>query len=131
MPVRFLSKEWLQEAKRRVDSSTEFAQAASGMTTSVLNIVTGAPGADPLYVYYAFKDGKLVEASAGTVDRDAEFKVKSSYETSSQINQGKLSTTQAVFARKIQLEGNLAKALKYVRPLEAFNKVVRDVPTVY
>lgn len=131
MPVPFLSKEWLQEAQRRIAASKEFAEAAKGMTTSVLNVVTGAPGGATLYVYYEFKDGKLTEASVGTKDRDAEFKVKSSYETSSLINQGKLSTMQAVFTRKIALDGNMGKAMKYARPLETFNKVVRELPTVY
>jgi putative sterol carrier protein len=135
VPVRYLSKEWLAEARKRVDADKAFQEAAKSLTTSLLNVVTDAPGGKTIYLHYGFKDGRLVDAAVGPeaaiAKRPAEFKASATYETYALINQGKLGTAQAVFARKIRLEGKLGQALRYVKPLEAFNAVLRTVPTEY
>jgi putative sterol carrier protein len=132
---RYLSKEWLADGRKRVESSTEFPTAAKGLTASLLNVITEAPGAKTVYLYYSFKDGKVADLAVGPdaaiAKKPHEFQATGTYETYALINQGKLSSTQAVFQRKVKLEGNLAKALRYVKPLEVFNGILRTVPTEY
>ena len=135
MAFRYLSKEWLAEGRRRVEASAEFPAAAKGLSASLLNVITDAPNGKTLYLYYSFNDGKIDDIAAGAdasiPKRPHEFTATGTYETYKLINQGKLTSTQAVLQRKVKIEGNLAKALRYVRPLEVFNGILRTVPTEY
>lgn len=135
MAFQYLSREWLEEGRSRVSASPDFAASAKGLTASLINTITEAPGGRTIFLYYQFHEGAIKELTVSEdpaiLERPAEFRVSGNYETYTLINQGKLGSTEAVFKRKIKLEGNLAKALRYIRPLEAFNAIVRTVPTVY
>lgn len=135
MTFRYLSKEWLAEGRKRVEESPEFPRVAKGLTASLLNEIAGGPGGKTMFLYYRFEDGAIAEVAVGADPRIAkkphEFKAMGTYETYSLINQGKLGSVQAILQRKVKLEGNLAKALRYIRPLEVFNGIIRTVPTEY
>jgi putative sterol carrier protein len=133
--VAYLSPKWLEEARKQIEASKEFREAAKGLELSMVNVVTDAPGGKTLYIRYAFADGEIQDLKLGSdpkiTDAGSDFKVTASYETFASLTQGKTSIAQAFLARKLKLEGSLPRAMKFVKPLDVMNRVLRKVPTVY
>ncbi|MBI2077342.1 MAG: SCP2 sterol-binding domain-containing protein [Euryarchaeota archaeon] len=135
MALRFLTKPWIEESRKRLEASKEFLAAAKNVNAAMVNVVTDVPWAATLFLYYRFGEGKIQEILVGDdakiAERPFELKSTGTYETFKAINQGKMGITAAVLGRKVKLEGNLSKALSYVRPINAMNEVLRGIPTEY
>jgi len=88
-----------------------------------------------VYVRYAFANGAIQDLKLGTdpgiAANEADFKVTGTYDTFAALTQGKISIAQAFLARKIKLEGSVTRAMKFVKPLDTMNRILRQVPTVY
>jgi len=132
---RYLSTSWLEEARRRLEASPEFLAAAMAMEASMLNVITEAAGGSTVYLYYRFSKGVVQEVAVGTDEaigkKPAELTSTGTYDTFKAINQGKLGVTAAVLSRKIRLSGNVGRALSLVKPINAMNLVLRNIPTEY
>ena len=135
MALLFLSKPWIDEARTRLESSQAFLAAAKNVNAAMVNVVTDVPSRATVFLYYRFGEGRIQEISVGDdpkiAQRPFELKSTGSYETFMAINQGKMGITAAVLGRKVKLEGNLSKALSYVKPINAMNEVLRSIPTEY
>jgi putative sterol carrier protein len=132
--LRYLSGDWLTEARARLEGSKDFLASVKEIELAMVNVVNEAPGGT-LYIRYVFKAGK-VEAfeygkDAKIAAKPVDFKVTGVYETFASLNQGKMTIAQAFLGRKIQLDGSVTRAMKFVKPFDAMNKVLRQIPTVY
>jgi putative sterol carrier protein len=135
VPVEYLSPEWLAEGRSRIEKSKEFRDAAQSLELSMINVITDAPKRGTIYVRYAIADGAIQDVKLGTDPKiaanEADFKVTGSYETFAALTQGTMSIAQAFLARKIKVEGSIPRAMKFVKPLDTMNRLLRQVPTVY
>lgn len=135
MPARYLSPEWLADARARIENSKEFKDAAKALELSMINVVTDVPERGTVFIRYAFSFGSIQDLQLGTdpaiAANEADFKVTGSYDTFAALTQGKVSIAQAFLSRKIHLEGSITRAMKFVKPLDTMNRILRQVPTVY
>ena len=135
MPAQYLSPQWLAEGRARIEKSKEFKDAARTLELSMINVITDVPKRGTLYVRYAFSFGEIQDLQLGPdpaiAANEADFKVTGTYDTFAALTQGKMSIAQAFLARKIKLEGSVTRAMKFVKPLDTMNRILRQVPTVY
>ncbi len=135
MPAQYLSPEWLAEGRARIEKSKEFKDAAKTLELSMINVITDVPKRGTVFIRYAFSFGSIQDLQLGTdpaiAANEADFKVTGNYDTFAGLTQGKISIVQAFLSRKIHLEGNVTRAMKFVKPLDTMNRILRQVPTVY
>lgn len=133
--VEYLSPEWLAEGRARIEKSREFHDVAKSLELSMINIITDVPRQGTVYVHYAVTAGRIKDLDLGPDpkigDRDADFKVTGTYETFAELTQGKITIAQAFLSRKIKLDGSVTRAMRFVKPLDTLNRILRQVPTVY
>ena len=126
MPVVFLSKEWADAVTAALNSSEEFAAAASSHSARVQQIVTG--GAETRY--YFTVDAGSARIGLGEVE-GAEATITQSYDTAVAISTRELSPQQAFMQGKLKVTGNLMKLLQLQEVLSALGKALSDVEVDY
>lgn len=134
MGRRFLSQEWLDEGRKRLEKSPEFAKAIGKLDATVLTQVEEAPSGT-VYSYHEFAGGKVraMETGPGAAKKGegAAFKIRGSYETFRRLQDGSLTVQGAYLRRLVKLEGDKGAFLRFAPAFMAYNKVMRDVETDY
>ena len=82
--TRYLTQEWLDEARELAKDQPERA----GASATIQYVVTGGPDGDVKY-YWVLENGKLLESSLGEI-ADADFTLTSTYDDSVAIAKGEL-----------------------------------------
>jgi putative sterol carrier protein len=102
---KFLSQEWLDEARKLAENQPE----RPGATARMQYVVTGAPGGDVDY-YWVLEDGKLKEAQLGKLD-DAEVTLTTGFDDAVKIQKGELDANAAFMQGRVKVTGNMAKVM--------------------
>lgn len=136
-PPRYLSKKWIDAARRRVESIPDLAEVVGGVSLSLLMVVTDRPGLDGEAIYIEFDEGDLKHVKAGGRDAfesrydETEFTVWASYDTFAEIHAGRLNEKMAVLSGRIHLKGSMFRALKLLKIVEKLNAILRQEPARY
>lgn len=129
--LRYLSPEWAEEAKKRLDAELT-PDKVKYLSSSMTNIYQNCPGGKDMYFYVEYTDGKLSRLETGEGEPAAgEFKIIADYDTFAKITKGELGAVRALTGRKITLRGNMAKALRLAPLVDRLNKVLATIPTDY
>jgi putative sterol carrier protein len=62
---------------------------------------------------------------------EAEFVIKGDYDTFAQISRAELKSRKALMSGKLELKGNLVKALSLAVVVDRLNEVLATIPTDY
>jgi putative sterol carrier protein len=103
--AKFLTQEWLDEAKKLAESQPE----RPGATARMQYVVTGGPEGDVKY-YWILENGKLLESKLGELP-DAEVTLTESYDDAVKIQKGELDANAAFMQGRIKVTGNMGKLL--------------------
>ena len=132
---RFLSPEWVQEARRLLAGSKAFKSAVQGQTASLLAVVTDNPRGHTSYVYYEFLDGTVAKAEAweggGFHGRHAQFTITASYDVFARLQRGDLSLQAAYFQRLVRISGDMKRAMRFAPAFVRYSEIVRGIPTEF
>lgn len=104
--AKYLSPEWIDEARALADSQPERPGASARMQY----VVTGGPDGDIKY-WWRLEDGKLRESALGSLD-DADFTMTLSYADSVKIQQGELDANAAFMQGRMKVTGNMGKLMQ-------------------
>lgn len=102
---KWLSQEWLDEARKLADSQPERPGASARMQY----VVTGGPEGDIKY-YWVLENGKLLESELGEMP-DPEVTLTQTYEDAMKIQKGELDANAAFMQGRIKVTGNMAKLM--------------------
>jgi putative sterol carrier protein len=102
---KFLSQEWLDEARKMAENQPE----RPGATAKMQYVVTGAPGGDVNY-YWVLEDGQLKEAALGKLET-AEVTLTTGFDDAVKIQKGDLDANAAFMQGKVKVTGNMAKVM--------------------
>lgn len=126
--VRFLSAEWIDEA-RAAAASGAVPAAASGTPGFVLQQrVTGAPGGDVDYWTRVGAGG--VDIGAGE-SSDAAVTIVSDYALASALHRGEISAPRAMMSGQAKVTGDVAGLMRHQKALAALDGALRAIPTEY
>jgi len=103
--VKYLSQEWLDEARRLSAGQPDHP----GATARVQWVVKGAPGGEVKYSW-VLENGHLLESHLGTID-DPDFTLTLSYADSTAVHQGELDLNVAFMQGRMKADGNMGKLM--------------------
>lgn len=135
--AKYLSSEWVDDGRKRVEGHPQFVEQTQGVHASILCVVHEQPDHADEVFYIDFRDGKIIDIYSGPkAEFDARgasamFEVHGDYNTFVQIQEGHLSQTTAIMRGRLRLKGSLIKAMKHMRALETVTRILREVPTEY
>jgi putative sterol carrier protein len=134
--VKYLSKEWAEQAKKKVLEDLDRTKDLKNMNASLLNVVQNVPpDQKTVYFYIRFVDGKLEELLASPdesiKEKNAEFTVTGDYTTFVQISSGQMSSAMALLKNRVKMSGNKMKAFTLTKPIDTFNMCIKKIETEY
>jgi putative sterol carrier protein len=103
---KYLSQEWLDEARELAQSQPERPGASAKMQYAV----TGGPEGDIKY-YWVLENGKLLESKLGELP-DVDFTMTLSYDDSVKVQQGELDPNAAFMQGRMKVTGNMGKLMQ-------------------
>ena len=104
--AKYLSPEWIDEARALAESQPERPGASARMQY----VVTGSDDGDIKY-WWRLEDGKLLESALGSLD-DADFTMTLSYADSVKIQKGELDANAAFMQGRMKVTGNMGKLMQ-------------------
>lgn len=135
--MKYLSREWVEAGRRRVEGHPLFVARTKGIRASILCIVHESPDHVDDVFYIDFDDGQVKELYAGSLAAFEKrglspvFVVEGEYETYVAVQEGRLTQATALMKGRLRLKGSLFKALKHMRALEAVTQILGELPTEY
>mgnify|MGYP000210772103 CR=1 FL=1 len=133
--IKFLTKEWFEEVKRRTNLSSEMEREGKELTAKILYHITDCPstvhgGGPDIYFCYVFKEGKLVDILFEEI-KDADFKTTTTYDYLSKIVKGEVSPLEAFTSGNIEFEGDTVRAMKLLKATNIFANIVSSIETEF
>ena len=134
--VKFLSQEWVEQAKKKVLTELDKAKDLKNMNASLLNVVQNVPPNNTtIYYYIKFVGGNLEELITGSDEsirqKQADFIVTGDYTTFVQISSGHMSSAMALLKNRVKMTGNKMKALTITKPIDTYNGCVNKLQTEF
>jgi putative sterol carrier protein len=133
MSLRYESPEFVEELKKRINSSQEYREKAKGMNWKILIIVKDIPFA----TLSTYADGEMIERKHIRSSEIEEYRKKAdftvevpSYDLSIEMATGKKSMEALFMSRMIKVEGSIFKALQYRGALEVSTKITAELANV-
>ncbi len=128
---RYLSPEWAAEATSRLKQDLS-PEKMKQLTSSMATVYRSCPDGKERAVYYSIIDGVVDKVSVWDETwPDAEFTISGDYEVLAQISRAELRSRKALMSGKLELKGNLVKALSLAVVVDRLNEVVASIPTEY
>ena len=103
---KYLTQEWLDEARKLAESQPE----RPGASVRMQYVVTGAPDGGDIKYYWVLENGKLLESKLGELP-DAEVTLTQTYDDSVKVQKGELDANTAFMQGRVKVTGNMAKLM--------------------
>src|ERR671914_2965627 len=103
---KYLSQEWLDEARKLAEGQPE----RPGASAKMQYVVTGGPEGDIKY-YWVLENGKLLESQIGELS-DVDFTMTLSYDDSVKVQKGELDANAAFMQGRMKVTGNMGKLMQ-------------------
>ena len=131
--AEFLSEEWLNSFEEKLNTDDRYAEIAKNWEGDInLQIAPGNHLAEPVTVYFDLWHGKCREAyfvEDGN-QKDAAFAMNAKYEDYVRILTGDLHPMQAMFTRKLNVQGNMALLMRNVPTVLDFVRCAQEVTDI-
>ncbi|MCK5247940.1 SCP2 sterol-binding domain-containing protein [Candidatus Bipolaricaulota bacterium] len=132
MSYRFPSDEWIKELSRLLNESDSYESSAKDWEGDfVFEIQPDKTFEDTAYLFLGLLHGKSPEAAllASPDERDAAYHVIAPYGTWRKLIDGTLDPIQGMMMRKLKLQGNVMKIMRYPKAAQEILSCCTLVPT--
>jgi hypothetical protein len=134
MAVTYLSQEWLDECRRRFNSSAAMRRAARGsLSITFQHRVTGVPGGPDVDFYSVFREGKSEAMSLGVIEAPEVF-ISADYATWKKIHTAEEGMVPAFLKRDLHVKTRWPRGawlgLKHFG-LFRMSEIIASIPTDY
>jgi len=130
--LRFPSDEWIKQLSRQLNESESYERSAKDWEGDFVFIVEPDEAyGETAYLFLGLYHGKSPEAflQDGPDDRETEFRISAPFSTWRRVIEGKLDPIQGMMMRKLRLNGNLTKIMRYPRAAKEIVSCCALVPT--
>ncbi len=134
MSYMFASEEWVNDFQQHINSSADYAEAAStweGDFYFVVEAGAGMPAESVMYLDLWHGKCRHVEIMTDKAARTPEFVIMAPLPAWKQVIGKKVDPIQALVTRKLKLQGNMLKIMKSVKAAQELVKCATYVPTIY
>jgi len=136
MPRRVFLKlgttEYMQEVVKRTNSDAKYLQLSKDQNeiyTIVLDAEPEKGANEALAICYRIENGKIVEVFPA--EREATFRISAPYGIWVDILAGKLGANKVLMTRKLKVNGDLMKLLKYSDGVLRWVEILKTIPTEF
>lgn len=132
MAFKFPSDEWINELGRQLNASASYEKSAKDWEGDFLFIAEpDATLPKEAYMFLGLLHGKCTGAAmiATKGERKVQFIIRAPAGIWRKVIEGKLDPIQGMMTRKLKLEGNMAKILRYPKAAKEIVSCCAKVPT--
>lgn len=126
--MKVLSDEWVDAVIEAIRNDADYQNKAKGFDATLQFCITDIPGESTEKIFGG-NAPQMTEIWKGERRPGCEYTITAKYPIFKDLLTGKLSPTMALMQRKIQLEGNMTKIMKYVGATNRLIEVLKTVPT--
>lgn len=132
MGIKFPSDEWVKALKDQLNASETYERSAKDWEGDFI-FVAEADDAHPApaYLFLGLYHGKCTDGALlqSYDERKAEFTVTAPYSAWRLVIEGKLDPIQGMMTRKLKLQGNMMKIMRYPKAAKEIISCCALVPT--
>lgn len=132
MTLRFPSDEWIKELSSKLNESEAYEKSAKDWEGDFVFVVEPDDAyADNAYLFLALYHGKSPDAAmiASEDAREAEFVLRAPFSNWRRVIEGELDPIQGMMTRKLQVEGNMMKIMRYPKAAKEIVSCCALIPT--
>ena len=132
MAVKFPSDEWIKELSSKLNESEAYEKSAKDWEGDFVFIVDPDDVYDgSAYLYLGLYHGKSPDAAelASQDERETEFVLRAPFGNWRKVIEGKLDPIQGMMTRKLKVEGNMMKIMRYPKAAKEIVTCCALVPT--
>jgi putative sterol carrier protein len=114
--LRFPSDEWIKELSRQLNASESYERSAKDWEGDFIFVIEpDEVFGDTVYLFLGLIHGKSSGAAMipSEDEREAEFVLRAPFGNWRKVIEGELEPIQGMMTRKLRLEGNLMKVMRY------------------
>ena len=130
--MRFPSDEWIKELSRQLNASESYERSAKDWEGDFWFLVEPDESyPETANLFLGLHHGKSPDAAMepDQASRQAEFTLSAPFSTWRQVIEGKLDPIQGMMMRKLKLQGNLTKIMRYPRAAKEIVSCCALIPT--
>jgi putative sterol carrier protein len=132
MRLRFPSDEWIKELSSKLNESEAYEKSAKDWEGDFVFVVEPDDAyADTAYLFLALYHGKSPDAAviASEDAREAEFVLRAPFGNWRRVIEGEMDPIQGMMTRKLQVEGNMMKIMRYPKAAKEIVSCCALIPT--
>jgi putative sterol carrier protein len=132
MALQFPSDEWIKALSDQLNTSESYEKSAKDWEGDFVFVIEPDDAYDTTaYLFLGLFHGKSPDAAmlASEDERQTEFVIHAPFGTWRQVVEGKLDPIQAMMTRKLKLEGNMMKIMRYPKAAKEIVDCCALVPT--
>ena len=137
----YYSREWCEEAQRRLNNDTKHLAAAKNLTGTFCFRLYDCPDGTDRIAYWEFEQGRCVNLSweakpaPAREIRDLPFdnsatraRTRAPFDMLLALNKGESSILKLLTNPRYKIEGPKAEAMRYMKGLNSWNRVCMGIP---
>lgn len=128
----FPSDAWINELSKLLNESDAYEQSAKDWEGDFIFVVEpDEPSGETAYLFLGLRHGKSTGAAllSEAEERPAEYRISAPFGTWRKVIDGELDPIQGMMMRKLKLEGNLMKIMRYPKAAKEIVSCCSLVPT--
>ena len=132
MAFKFPSDEWIKELSRQLNESETYEKSAKDWEGDFIFIVEPDDAyPETAYLFLGLYHGKSPDAAmvASEDERGAEFVLRAPFSNWRKVIEGKLDAIQGMMTRKLKVQGNMMKIMRYPKAAKEIVSCCALVPT--
>ncbi len=132
MAFQFPSDAWIKELSRQLNESDAYEKSARDWEGDFIFIVEPDEEYDrSAYLFLGLYHGKSPDAAAleSEDEREAEFVLRAPFTNWRKVIQGKLDPIQGMMTKKLKVQGNMMKVMRYPKAAKEIVTCCAMVPT--
>jgi putative sterol carrier protein len=127
VPVQFLSDEWTEQLKQRLNESEAFRKAAGGTNATIENVIATPDGQKRYWIKIA---GGSVDMGAGGAD-SPDATIEQDYETAAALARSELNPVSAFMTGKIRINGSMMLLMQLQGALTELAREMQELDVDY
>jgi len=128
VPVQFLSDEWVEELKQRLNTSDSFSKNAGAAAAKLQQVITGGPDGERRY-WIRIEDGQI-DMGPGDIEQP-DATITQDYDTAAAMARSEVSPVSAFMTGKLKVNGSMMLLMQLQGAIAELPKAMDEMDIDY
>lgn len=141
--IPYFSKEWVDAVVAATNEDGRMAKIGKNLNERHAYIVVECPDGTDRVAYFQFENGRIVdhgfESHPTPIEnfnevealQGADFITTSTYDFMTKVNKKEVNAMKALMSSDIQVQGDKAKMMRQIKPLQHWQDLFKEIPVTY